>query len=318
MIKRVCSCFFIFLVLVQLQGCTNTSHPLRIGAQKWIGYEFLFLAQKEGWLDTTQIQLVETDSATDSIEALKSGQIGAAALTLDEVLRARDQGIPLRIVLVIDESAGADVVLTRHKLQSMSELKGLRIGVESNATGALMLQAVLDQAGLRQDEVTIVDSPIDRHLSDWNAGKYNAVICYEPVATQIQNQGAYRLIDSRSIFNLIFDVIAVRDDIVENYQNALYELTRAYFRVLKHYNLSPQDVAYRMGVHLGIDGLEVLSALRGLQMPNERTNMAYLSHGGELEQIAVKIESILLKHHMLKSQKSMDHLVTRKFIKPEN
>ncbi|MCK5188995.1 MAG: ABC transporter substrate-binding protein, partial [Methylococcales bacterium] len=99
-----------------------------ISSHVWPGYDLMFLAQKQGWLVDPNLKLLTTQSATDSIMALSTGQVDGAALTLDEVLLARDKGIPLTIVLVFDISAGADMVLSRAKINSLSELKGKRIG----------------------------------------------------------------------------------------------------------------------------------------------------------------------------------------------
>ncbi|WP_254517510.1 ABC transporter substrate-binding protein, partial [Salmonella enterica] len=76
------------------------------------------------------------------------GRLEAAALTLDEVLLGRNQGLDLRVILVLDISTGADVVVAAPHVHSLADLKGRRIGFEEGATGALMMNAVLAAAGL--------------------------------------------------------------------------------------------------------------------------------------------------------------------------
>ncbi|WP_089415559.1 type 2 periplasmic-binding domain-containing protein [Vitreoscilla filiformis] len=115
--------------------------PLRIGAHPWPGYELLYLARQRGQLDPQQVRLIEFPSASASLRALAVRSIEGAALTLDEVLLARSRGIDLTVVAVLNESRGADVVLVQPGLQAPGALHGKRIGVESSATGALMLDA---------------------------------------------------------------------------------------------------------------------------------------------------------------------------------
>lgn len=88
-----------------LPGC-GQSAPLKVAAHVWPGYELMFLAKEQGWLDPERVELVSTPFASSSLEALISGQVDAAALTLDEVLSARDRGLPLTVVLVFNVSAG--------------------------------------------------------------------------------------------------------------------------------------------------------------------------------------------------------------------
>jgi NitT/TauT family transport system substrate-binding protein len=131
-----------------LSGC-HPHVPMRVTAHPWVGYEPMFLARQHGWLDTRLVRLVETPSASDSLHLLGHGLVEAAALTLDEVLRARALGLPLVVPMVFDVSAGADGVLARQPVQP-AELAGARIGVEQSAVGALMLAALLEQGDWRR------------------------------------------------------------------------------------------------------------------------------------------------------------------------
>jgi NitT/TauT family transport system substrate-binding protein len=149
----------------------------------------MFLARHEGWMPNKEIVFLETTSATDSLNALAEGKVDGAALTLDEVLRARNKGIPLTVILVFDVSAGADVVLARPHIKSIRDLAGKRIGVEQSAIGALMLQKVTEASGQGTLKADIISTTPDMHLADWNKGKLDAIITYEPVATQIQANG---------------------------------------------------------------------------------------------------------------------------------
>jgi NitT/TauT family transport system substrate-binding protein len=80
----------------------------------------MFLARERGWLNDSQVQLVQTRSASESISALRSGKVQAAALTLDEVLVARASGLALSVVLVFNVSLGADMLVARSQLPTMT------------------------------------------------------------------------------------------------------------------------------------------------------------------------------------------------------
>ena len=119
------------IFLPVLLGCDQKlQDPLKIALHAWSGYEPLFMAEREGWLDKTRVRLIESHTAADSIAALKSGAVDGAGLTLDEVLRARAEGVPISVIFVCDISAGADVVLARPEITRIDQLKGKRIAVE--------------------------------------------------------------------------------------------------------------------------------------------------------------------------------------------
>lgn len=76
-----------------LPGCESLADkPISIASHVWVGYEPMFLARSEGWLDEKQVRIFETAAATESMRALAEGKVEGAALTLDEVFKARQKG----------------------------------------------------------------------------------------------------------------------------------------------------------------------------------------------------------------------------------
>ena len=91
-----------------LTGCQRpVGLPLTIGMNAWVGYDPLVLAREVGLCDPARLRLVELPTSTETIRQLRNGILDAAALTLDEVLRLTDEGMPLRIVQILSQSAGA-------------------------------------------------------------------------------------------------------------------------------------------------------------------------------------------------------------------
>lgn len=303
------------IVGASLTGCGKQQRPLTIVSQFWPGYELMFLAQREGWLTTPELRLIKTSSSTESLRALSEGAADGAALTLDEVLRQRAQGIPLTIVLVFDESAGADALLVRPGIEKLTDLAGKRIGVEKTALGSLMLDRVLAAAGLPESAVTAVQLTIDEHLKSWREGSIDALITFEPVVTQLQALGAKRLFDSRQIPGLVLDVLAIHPDAAKIHAKTLRKLVAAHFRALDRLNSSPQDTAYRMANSMGLDGQEVLTVMRGLELPDSAANQAYLAgENGSVLTSARQLSALMIRTGLLSEQDDLSGLINRDFL----
>lgn len=99
----------LLIATLGLAGCTDR-HTLTVAVHPWIGYESLCLAQDLGWLPR-QVTLQHGRTAAESLAALQAGTVDAAGLTLDEALKARGAGVPLSAVLVLDSSAGGDMLM---------------------------------------------------------------------------------------------------------------------------------------------------------------------------------------------------------------
>lgn len=259
-------------------GCARQVPPLIVASHVWPGYELMFLAQREGWLDSSLVDFHETSSATESMQMLAAGQVLAAALTLDETLILLDRGVDLCVVLVFNISSGADAVLAKPEVASLQAIAGLRVGVEDTAVGALMLHKALRSAGLTLADVNVVPLTIDQHLDAWQADQIDVLVSYEPVSGALRSQGARVLFDSSAIPEMIFDVLAVRREALNarHTRRALETLLGAHFRALQHLRNNPSDAAYRLALRLGGSGPAALETYRGLVLPDEYSNRRLL------------------------------------------
>lgn len=274
----------------------------------------MFLAQREGWLDAQLIDLIDTQSATESMQALEAQRVDAAALTLDETLILVDRGVKLRVVLVFNLSSGADVVLGKPDVASLAEVAGKRIGVEDTAVGALMLHKMLEAAGLHTDAVTPIPLTIDQHLDAWQAGEVDVLVSYEPVSGKLLREGAKLLFDSSAIPDKILDVLAIRAEVLETRQGkrAASALIEAHFQALRHLRRNPADAGYRLAERLGSSGPEALESYRGLVLPDEYANRQLLTGGGVMH-AATAIGEILAEQGRIRSAAPPD-LVDARFL----
>lgn len=292
---------------IVLAACSKRRQPMLVASHVWPGYELMFLAQREGWLDTQLVGLVDTQSATQSMQALEARQVDAAALTLDETLILVDRGVDLRVVLVFNLSSGADAVLGKPGVGSLAEIAGKRVGVEDTAAGALMLHKMLDAAGLSANAIEVVPLTIDQHLDAWQAGMIDVLVSYEPVTGVLLRQGASLLFDSSAIPDKILDVLAIRAEVLDTRhgRRATSALIDAHFRALQHLQLNPADAGYRLAQRLGITGPEALQSYRGLVLPDEYANRQLLSGGGVIRAVT-EISQILLEQGRISSAASSD------------
>lgn len=268
--------------LAASQGLTSCAWlqdlPIAIAAHVWLGYEPMFLAEREGWLDPRHVRLLETANASESIQALQTQRVDGAALTLDETLKARALGLPLSVVMVFNISAGADMLLVREGISELAGLRGVRLGFEQTSVGELLLAVILRRAGLSPQSLNLYPLAVDRHLQAWQDNQLDAVITYEPVASKILRQGAVKLFDTRQTPNTIVDVLAIRREALDRAHGfACRHLIEEHFHALDRLRRNPQDTAYRIAQHLRLPAAEVTAAYKGLLLPNADNNYRLLA-----------------------------------------
>lgn len=311
--RRASRCrFFLLLAALCLAGCGD-DRPLTVAVHPWIGYEPLCLAQQFGWLPP-QVTLRHGQGATDSLAALKAGTVDAAALTLDEALQARAAGVAVSVVLILDSSAGADVLLVRPGITRLADLAGKRVGYEPTAVGALMLSEILTRAALAPDAIQHVELPVPQQPAAWHSGAVDAVVSYEPVAGLLEAAGARRLFDSRQTPDTIFDVLVVRQDRVAGRSASLRRLVEAHFRALAYVRGNREDAVYRIAEHQGMSASDVRRALAGVILPDLTGNRYALRAGSRFEQAAARLSQLMVQRRLLAAVDPLQDLFDADFL----
>lgn len=286
------------LILALLGGCGRPPEaPFQIAANVWPGYEPLFLARQLGELDTRAFRLVEMSSGSDSIRALRAGRVSAAAITLDEALTLLQDGVDLQVVLVMDVSSGGDVLLGRSGVDSLSGLKGRRVGIANTGVGAYLFTRALDHAGLRPEDVRVVPVTEAAHEAAFRSGTVDALVTFEPARTRLLAEGAKVLFDSSRIPEGIFDVMVVRGEAVRAQPAAVARLRAAWFKALSHLREHPAEAARRMAPREGLEPEAFRHALEGLTFPDAAAE-ARMREGGILAP-ARRLADIMVQRRLL-------------------
>lgn len=289
------------LALLGLAACgPQEQAPIRLGTGTWPGYEPLYLAEARGDLPDTDVRLVAYPSSTEVIRALRNRSLEAAALTLDEVLLLLADGVPLKVLLVLDVSNGGDVVLARPGIRKLKDLRGKRVGVESTALGAYMLTRSLQQAGLGIGDVTVHHLDVNTHEQAYLRGDVDAVVTFEPVRTRLLNAGARELFSTRQLPGEIIDVLVAHESVLAARPQAFRRLVEAWFRNIAFLHEDPDEASRIIARRLKITPPEVLASYRGLTLPDPADNRRLL--GGDpppLQATARRLAQVLLDAALL-------------------
>ena len=269
-----------------LAGCARPPEPaLRIGTNVWVGGEPLYLARELGRLDPATVQLVEYPSASEVMRAYRNEAIDGMVISLDELFGLAADGLQPRIILVIDVSNGADVVVGRRGMRSMSDLKGKSVAVESSALGAFMLSRALAVNGMQPGDVNVVHLESNEQPSAFEKGEVDGAVTFDPYRAQFLRAGANTLFDSSRIPGEIVDLLAVRDSVIQNKPKAVEALLGGWLSATDYMKRDPVDAARRMGIRQQISGEQFLESLRGLHIPSRSENLKML--GGMKPELAV-------------------------------
>ena len=291
------------LLALALGGCMREpDSPLRIGTNVWIGSEPLYLARELGRLDPAAVQLVEYPSASEVLRAFRNQAIDGMVISLDELFGLAVDGFQPRIILVVDVSHGADVVVGRAGMRTMRDLKGKSVAVESSALGAFVLSRALALNGMQASDVNVVHLESNEQPDAFAKGMVDGAVTFDPYRAQFLRAGATTLFDSTQIPGEIVDLLAVRETAFKKQPKAIQQLLAGWFDAIDYMKNNPSDAARRMGIRQQTSGEQFLEAQRGLHVPSRDENLSML--GGPTPALAVtgrKLMTLMVDAKLLRS-----------------
>lgn len=283
-------------------GCAREPDtPLRIGTNVWIGSEPLYLARELGKLDPAAVQLVEYPSASEVLRAFRSQAIDGMVISLDELFGLAVDGLAPRVILVVDVSHGADVVVGRPGMKSMQDLKGKSVAVESGALGGFVLSRALALANMQPGDVNVVHLDSNEQPGAFEKGQVDGAVTFDPYRAQFLKMGAVTLFDSTKIPGEIVDLVAVRQSVLDKRPKAVQALLSGWFAAVDYMQRDPKDAARRMGIRQQTSGEQFLEAQRGLHVPTREENLKML--GGSPPELAVsgkRLMTLMLEAKLLR------------------
>lgn len=289
---------------------------LRVSPGLWPGSEAIVLAHAKNELPAAEFQMIELPWSSAAMRALGNGAADVAVVTLDAVLRMREAGQNLRVLMVLDESAGADVVLVRDGVAGIKALKGMRVGVDVRGVGAYLLANAVESAGLTMDEVRLVpliQPEMEQAVAD---GVVDAVVVSEPWSSRLRQAGLRMVYDSRQLPVPIMRVMVASEHACENFRPQLVSLLKAQIKMTR---LARSGTAFE-GMELVLRREKIsrsmfLSALPSWTPIDVARNQALLSGDDPgLAEMAEKMAGQMLRAGLLKARPADQTWIDESFL----
>ncbi len=250
---------------------------LKIGSGKWTGYEPFYLAQKTGIFknNNTQIEFFHNLQVDEEIQALKSGKLDAAAITLDMAISLYNSGFPIKAVLIIDYSLGGDMILSRNDINDIEDLKGKKIGMEKLYVNDYFLARSLAEKKINKNDIELVylnKQELKDALSD---KKVDAIVAYNPIATNLMQDGIKVLFSSKEIPGSIVDLLVFPKKIFEDNKENIKSIVQSWFDALKYIENNYSQSMKIMAENEDVPEYEYKLAFDEIALPDLKENLAF-------------------------------------------
>ena len=211
----------------------RSPEPLKIGYSDWPGFTAWEIAKVKGLFKKhdVDVELVWFPVYTDSLTALNTGQLDCNLQTWNDAMAPLAEGIPLKAVLLLDNSFGNDALVAKPGIESPKDLKGKTIATELGTCDHFLMLKALASAGLTEKDVTYTNLTVPDAAAAFIAGKVDAAVIWQPWVSQIQREGKGKVIySSADIPGLIPDIALCRTSVVEKRPEDIQKLVAVVVR----------------------------------------------------------------------------------------
>jgi NitT/TauT family transport system substrate-binding protein len=205
-----------------------------VAISSWPGYEAFYLAEQRrlGQRFGLDLRVQQYSSLEDQRAAYSRGDVEIIATTLPDAI-AICQEMPRRcpqLILVLDQSNGADVLVSPREITNVRELVGQRVGLERTVLAEYLLLRALEAERLGLDQVHHIHEGPQGLVAAFKKCDVAAVVTYPPHANALRADPRYRgLFSSAQIRGEVMAVLAVSPAYAQGHPDQLRDLVRTWW-----------------------------------------------------------------------------------------
>jgi NitT/TauT family transport system substrate-binding protein len=237
MMKKSLYLALLVTAILLLAACNTTTSveqkpPLKIGWSLWPGYYPLILADKLGYFKSRGLNVDARyyESFADIPIDYTAGKLDAALVTVFDALpiNARSASEVSPIVMITDNTTTGDAIVATSAISTVADLKGKRVAVAFDSYAEVLIKAMLKQAGLTANDVTLVDIPPEEVPTQLGR-TIDAGHTFDPFITQAVDQGNHVIFTGVQTPGLLLDVLIARQSVLKDRPEDMRAFIDAFF-----------------------------------------------------------------------------------------
>lgn len=272
---------FISLIAGLLLAGSANAQPLKIGYSDWPGWVAWEIAIEKNMFEQVGVDVqFEWFDYVASMDAFAAGQLDAVTMTNGDALVTGATGAQNVMILINDYSNGNDMIVGAPGINSISDLKGKKVGVELGFVVHLLLMNGLEKAGMKESDLNLVNVPTNETPQVLASGQVDAIGAWQPNSGQALQlvPGSKPIYTSADQPGLIYDVLAVSPSSLASRRDDWKKVIDAWYMAVDYLN-DPEtrdDAISIMAARVGIEPEVYKAFLDGTKILTKEEAKAFM------------------------------------------
>jgi len=287
-----------------------------IGMSGWTGFAPLSLAEKAGIFKKNGVDVtIKFIPQKDRHLAIASGDVQCAATTVETFIVWNANGVPIKQVVQLDKSYGADGMVVRNNISKITELKGKTVAASAPGTAPYFTLAwMLKKNGLTVKDVNVVNLEPGPAAQAFVAGQSDAAMTYEPYLSTVRGKPeAGKIIATTLDYPMIMDTFGCTPRFIQANPRLVQAMVNSYFEALEMIKREPTKSYEIMGSAVKQTGEQFEKSQSYLRWQDRTANKQFFA--GEIQAFSKEAAALLLELGIIKSAPDINTIIDTSFIK---
>ncbi|RJX25772.1 MAG: ABC transporter substrate-binding protein [Dethiobacter sp.] len=237
----------------KIKSASNQKTTLKLGYLP-ITDHLTLIALSRAAFSGVKVKAVKFASWPEIAESLKYGAIDAGFTLVPIGLELRQNGVPLKAVLLGHRNGSVITVKAGEEIQSLNDLRGKKVAIPSRfSTHNILIRKILAEKGIDALQVQLLELSPPEMVQALASGQIDAFIVAEPFGAQaeLQKVGRVLMLSGEIWPDHICCVLNVREDFIEKGRDAIHELVNVLVDTGIFIENNPKEAAILSRDYLG-------------------------------------------------------------------
>lgn len=281
--KKIIALLISMLLIATLTAACAEPVDVTMAFCTWTGYSPMFIAQENGYFTDAginmNIMIIEDESTYASL--ITNGSLQFLATAVDPNIKMFANGAASRYVLTMDNSNGADALVSVADIASLDDLAGRTVALDKSASSYYFFLKVLENSSITEADINVIDMGDTTEASlAFIAGNVDAAIMWEPELSEALEsvEGAHVLASSADYPETIMDSLVVNTDFAAANPDVVAAVADCWYKAVDFLAENPEAACEMMASGFEEVAAEDIAAdLEGLQIFGRSENEALLT-----------------------------------------
>lgn len=278
------------LALMLLSTAGLHAETLKIAYSDWPGFTIFELAKQKGWFKEAGLDVeLSWFEYGPSMDAFSAGKVDGVTMVATDALVTGAAGAKSKFVALLDYSEGSDMIIGAPGIKSIKDLKGKKVALEATLVEHLLFLRALEDNGMKQSDVELVNTATDKTPETLASGKVSAVGAWYPISGNALKQvsGSKALYTSANAKGLIYDVLAVSPSSYGKHKDEWAKVASIYYKCVDYLKdpKTQKDAIKIMAAKVGVDASDYSKNIPGTHFLTLDEAKAAMKKGPGLDSI---------------------------------